>query len=100
MSFSLYDILLGRISSSLLISLLTTNSEFLGYLDSLLSIATSVSLSYCRMSAAGAGSCLTPPKTKGLGGGLNSIFSDLRAEEPKLICGLDSIVWRLKSLFI
>ena len=92
MSFSLADILLGIMSSSLLISLAATNSEFLGYLDSLLSIATSVSLSYCRMSAAGAGSCFTPPKTEGFGGGLNSILSDFRAEEPKFIWGLDSIV--------
>jgi hypothetical protein len=78
-------------SSSLQISLAASNSEFLGYLDSLLSIATNVSLSDYRMSAAGAGS-LIPPKTVGLGGGLNSILSDFRAEVPKLIWGLDSIV--------
>ena len=100
MSFSLADILFGLMSSSLLTSLAATNSEFLGCFERRLSIATRVSLSPCRRSAAGAGSCLIPPKTDYFGAGLNSILSDFKAEVPKLIYGLDSMVCLLKSLFI
>lgn len=98
MSFSLADIWSYLISSSLVTSLATTNSEFLGCFESLFSIATIVSLSLLRMWS----DCRTGSRLGVKGAGCSiSLLGGVKAwGVPKATWGDDSMVWRLKSDFI